>query len=781
MDYDEKVKYDLGDPTVGYLSAKVVAGTGITLSEGIGVDENKLKITADAPWLVDPVEEYWDITEGLPPLPEEGDRYISDGEDEELGWYDGYIYEWDGEEWVESIPEIGWMVWLMLEMVLWVFMSGGWREVGWDSYWSMWDDQIGLTGDKSGSFNLDTSGDIFINQTLSYYETGSLHVAGINDADGISLTNWSTTNAYCQNLQFMKAASNTIGTYALVADGEHLGKIEFLGANGTGWSYGAVIAALVDGTPGAADMPTRITFSTSPDGSVSAVDRWSIRADGSLHSGTDGTAANAILTTGTLGAGATTVTSLKIPQIGGTAGKFSIFQGGANTIDLTYTLPTAYPVTLSGNLRSTTAGVLSWDESVYLTSVTAHNLLSATHGDTVVGSALLGDLIYADATPNWTKLAGNTTTTKKFLRQTGTGAISAVPAWDTVLKADVGLTSVEDTALSTWAGTANITTLGTIATGIWNGTDIAVADGGTGLSTMTTAYGVVCAGTTATGALQVLNSLGNAGEVLTSNGAGALPTWQAGGGGAPANAHYLTNQAEAGLSAEINLGALATGLLYGTVAAGVSTISSIAVTPQANADGFQLAGGTASRTAIFTGANMTFTGAGANTYTFPASSCTLLGNIVEDTTPQLGGELDLNSKNMVFVLEPGADATAEGLIATVTVDTNTNGIGSPLALATDGHFDDADADSSANCGSIVLALETGTGSKKVLFMGIMRVDAWNWTLGTGKANLVYLSTTAGTLTQTQPSGTDDVVQPVGWAITDDCIFFNPSLEYFTHV
>jgi hypothetical protein len=41
-----------------------------------------------------------------------------------------------------------------------------------------------------------------------------------------------------------------------------------------------------------------------------------------------------------------------------------------------------------------------------------------------------------------------------------------------VTKAQVGLTSVEDTALSTWAGTANITTLGTIGTGTWNATAI---------------------------------------------------------------------------------------------------------------------------------------------------------------------------------------------------------------------------------------------------------------------------------------------------------------------
>lgn len=38
---------------------------------------------------------------------------------------------------------------------------------------------------------------------------------------------------------------------------------------------------------------------------------------------------------------------------------------------------------------------------------------------------------------------------------------------------DVGLGSVENTALSTWAGSTNLTTLGTIATGTWQGTAIA--------------------------------------------------------------------------------------------------------------------------------------------------------------------------------------------------------------------------------------------------------------------------------------------------------------------
>ena len=57
------------------------------------------------------------------------------------------------------------------------------------------------------------------------------------------------------------------------------------------------------------------------------------------------------------------------------------------------------------------------------------------------------------------------------------------------------------------------------------GTDVPVTDGGTGLSS-TTAYAVLCGGTTSTGALQSVASVGTSGQVLTSNGAGALPTFQ---------------------------------------------------------------------------------------------------------------------------------------------------------------------------------------------------------------------------------------------------------------
>ena len=58
---------------------------------------------------------------------------------------------------------------------------------------------------------------------------------------------------------------------------------------------------------------------------------------------------------------------------------------------------------------------------------------------------------------------------------------------------------------------------------------VTVAQGGTGVST-TTAYGLIAAGTTSTGAFQQVSGTGTSGQVLTSNGAGALPTWQTSSG-----------------------------------------------------------------------------------------------------------------------------------------------------------------------------------------------------------------------------------------------------------
>jgi hypothetical protein len=73
-----------------------------------------------------------------------------------------------------------------------------------------------------------------------------------------------------------------------------------------------------------------------------------------------------------------------------------------------------------------------------------------------------------------------------------------------------------------------------------SGADVSVVDGGTGRSTSTTAYGLIAAGTTATGALQTL-AAGATTEILVGGGASALPAWTAATGtGAPVRADSAT-------------------------------------------------------------------------------------------------------------------------------------------------------------------------------------------------------------------------------------------------
>lgn len=77
--------------------------------------------------------------------------------------------------------------------------------------------------------------------------------------------------------------------------------------------------------------------------------------------------------------------------------------------------------------------------SLYL--LKANNLSDVANANTSFNNispmTTLGDITYEDSTPKATRLAGNTTATKKFLTQTGNGSISAVPGWNTIASGDL--------------------------------------------------------------------------------------------------------------------------------------------------------------------------------------------------------------------------------------------------------------------------------------------------------------------------------------------------------
>ena len=73
----------------------------------------------------------------------------------------------------------------------------------------------------------------------------------------------------------------------------------------------------------------------------------------------------------------------------------------------------------------------------YVAQILNVNAATAAQGGTGIKTYTLGDTLYASATNTLAKLAGNTTTTQKFLTQTGTGSVSAAPIWKALSPSDI--------------------------------------------------------------------------------------------------------------------------------------------------------------------------------------------------------------------------------------------------------------------------------------------------------------------------------------------------------
>ena len=154
-----------------------------------------------------------------------------------------------------------------------------------------------------------------------------------------------------------------------------------------------------------------------------------------------------------------------------------------------------------------------------------------------------------------------------------------------------------------------------------------------------------------------------------------------------------------------------------------------------------------------------------------------LADVVNDTTPQLGGNLDINEKSIEHEFGTLAgDVTASGDIITATAGENV-AFGNICYFKSDGKFWKTDADAEAtSIGMIAMAIATISGDASGLFLkrGFARNDAWNWTVA---AQLFLDTATAGGMTATAPSGTGDIVRLVAVAKAADYVEFNPSQIY----
>lgn len=167
-----------------------------------------------------------------------------------------------------------------------------------------------------------------------------------------------------------------------------------------------------------------------------------------------------------------------------------------------------------------------------------------------------------------------TTTTISTLLFCGFVYNSTDTKWD-LIASEGDIVTVLGTIASQNANNVNISG-GSIA-GI---TDLAVADGGTGRSSAV-AYTPICGGTTTTGAQQSVASIGTSGQVLTSNGPDALPTFQTITGGVTSQTDQKASRALDGTVYRNTTGKpmFVSVVAYNTSAAGMAARSDANATP----------------------------------------------------------------------------------------------------------------------------------------------------------------------------------------------------------
>lgn len=153
-------------------------------------------------------------------------------------------------------------------------------------------------------------------------------------------------------------------------------------------------------------------------------------------------------------------------------------------------------------------------------------------------------------------------------------------------------------------------------------------------------------------------------------------------------------------------------------------------------------------------------------------------------TATIGGATPL-AEGASIDLDPSlsADGTYTGIAITGTAGA-TLAFGDIIYLAAaDSRWELADASAASTSGSVlvgicVLAAAADGSATKILLQGNIRADTAFPALTISAP--VYISETAGDVTNTAPTTTDSVTRVLGFALTADSMYFNPSGDYITH-
>lgn len=138
---------------------------------------------------------------------------------------------------------------------------------------------------SNNQFQVDSLGAISasINNSTAPSFIGGLTVQA-NDGYASMIFGRAGNNGDSPLVEFYKYRG-TLASKTVVSSGDGLGMFLFDGYDGSAMQRGARIEGQVDGTPGASDMPGRLVFSTTPDGSAILSERMRITSAGEVWIG----------------------------------------------------------------------------------------------------------------------------------------------------------------------------------------------------------------------------------------------------------------------------------------------------------------------------------------------------------------------------------------------------------------------------------------------------------------------------------------------------------------